>query len=86
MAPVGLSPRRPSLAAIRPLRFAMLLVTFARGNAMKAQIVPMLAVSDGNAAIDFYKRAFGAELLWRVESGGQVVAGKSIRVNFRGSI
>jgi PhnB protein len=45
---------------------------------MKAQIVPMLAVSDGNAAIDFYKKAFGAELLWRVDGGGQVVAGMSI--------
>jgi uncharacterized glyoxalase superfamily protein PhnB len=53
---------------------------------MKAQIVPMLAVSGGNAAIDFYKKAFGAELLWRVNGSGQVVAGKSIRVNFRGSI
>jgi PhnB protein len=45
---------------------------------MKAQIVPMLAVSNGNAAIDFYKKAFGAELLWRVDGGGQVVAGMSI--------
>jgi uncharacterized glyoxalase superfamily protein PhnB len=27
------------------------------------QIAPVLAVSDGNAAIDFYKAAFGALLL-----------------------
>jgi PhnB protein len=38
----------------------------------------MLAVSDGNAAIDFYQAAFGAELLWRLGSGGDVVAGLSV--------
>ena len=37
----------------------------------------MLAVSDGTAAIDFYKAAFGAELLWHL-GGGHVVAGLSI--------
>jgi PhnB protein len=37
----------------------------------------MLAVSDGNAAIDFYKTAFGAMVLWRLD-GGHVVAGLSI--------
>jgi PhnB protein len=42
------------------------------------QISPMLAVSDGNAAIDFYQAAFGAELLWRLGSGGDVVAGLSV--------
>ena len=31
------------------------------------QISPMLAVSNGKAAIDFYLTAFGAELLRRVE-------------------
>jgi len=45
---------------------------------MITQILPMLAVSDGNAAIDFYKAAFGAELLWHLGSGGDVVAGLSI--------
>jgi PhnB protein len=45
---------------------------------MLAQISPMLAVSDGNAAIAFYKAAFGAELLWHLDSGGHVVAGLSI--------
>jgi uncharacterized glyoxalase superfamily protein PhnB len=34
----------------------------------------MLAVSDGNAAIDFYKAAFGAQLLWHLRSSGGVVA------------
>ena len=38
----------------------------------------MLAVSDGNAAIEFYKAAFGAEVLWHLDSGGHVVAGLSI--------
>jgi PhnB protein len=44
---------------------------------MKTQIAPMLAVSDGNAAIAFYKAAFGATLLWHLD-GGHVVAGLSI--------
>ena len=30
---------------------------------MGTQISPMLAVGDGNAAIEFYKAAFGATLL-----------------------
>jgi PhnB protein len=38
----------------------------------------MLAVSDGNAAIKFYQAAFGADLLWHLDSGGHVVAGLSI--------
>jgi uncharacterized glyoxalase superfamily protein PhnB len=37
----------------------------------------MLAVSDGNAAIAFYKTAFGATVLWHLD-GGHVVAGLSI--------
>ena len=37
----------------------------------------MLAVSDGNAAIDFYKAAFGARLRWHLD-GGHVVAGLSV--------
>jgi PhnB protein len=44
---------------------------------MGTQISPMLAVSDGNAAIDFYKAAFGATLLWHL-GNGDVVAGLSI--------
>jgi PhnB protein len=42
------------------------------------KISPMLAVSDGNAAIAFYKSALGAETLWHLEGGGHVVAGLSI--------
>jgi PhnB protein len=42
------------------------------------QISPMLAVSDGNAAIDFYQRGFGAMLLWHLDGGGHVVAGLAI--------
>jgi len=38
----------------------------------------MLAVTDGNAAIKFYQAAFGAELLWHLDAGGQVVAGLSV--------
>jgi uncharacterized glyoxalase superfamily protein PhnB len=40
---------------------------------MMTQIAPMLAVSDGNAAIGFYKAAFGAQLLWHLGGGGDVV-------------
>jgi len=41
------------------------------------QISPMLAVSDGDAAIEFYQAAFGATLLWRL-GVGHVVAGLEI--------
>jgi PhnB protein len=47
-------------------------------DAMGTQISPMLAVSDGNAAIEFYKVALGATLLWHLDGGGHVVAGLSI--------
>jgi len=30
-------------------------------------ISPMLAVSDGNAAIEFYQTAFAAELHWHLD-------------------
>lgn len=42
---------------------------------MATQISPMLAVSDGNAAIAFYQKAFGAKLLWNLDGG---VAGLAI--------
>lgn len=45
---------------------------------MKTQISLMLAVSDGKAAIAFYKAAFGAEVLWQIDAGGHVVAGLAI--------
>jgi PhnB protein len=38
----------------------------------------MLAVSDGDAAIDFYRAAFGAQLLWHLGSRGDIVAGLSL--------
>ncbi len=42
---------------------------------MGTQISPMLAVGDGKAAIEFYKAAFGATLLWHLDGA---VAGLSI--------
>jgi uncharacterized glyoxalase superfamily protein PhnB len=52
--------------------------TIAQPATMPAQISPMLAVADGNAAIEFYKAAFDAIVLWQLENGGHVVAGLSI--------
>jgi uncharacterized glyoxalase superfamily protein PhnB len=43
------------------------------------QIAPMLAVADGNAAIEFYKAAFDAVVLWHLDAGGHVVAGLSVQ-------
>jgi len=45
---------------------------------MPTQISPMLAVTDGSAAIAFYQAAFGAELLWKLGEGADIVAGLSI--------
>ena len=42
---------------------------------MNTQIAPMLAVSDGKAAIAFYEAAFGATLLWHLD---HAVAGLAI--------
>ncbi len=42
---------------------------------MATEICPMLAVADGRAAIEFYKAAFGATLLWSLDGE---VAGLSI--------
>ena len=41
------------------------------------QISPMLAVSDADAAIDFYQKAFGAKVLWRI-GDDHIVAGLMI--------
>ena len=42
---------------------------------METQIAPMLSVRRGKEAVEFYKAAFGAQELWRVESPeGEVVA------------
>jgi uncharacterized glyoxalase superfamily protein PhnB len=43
------------------------------------QISPMLAVRDGNAAMEFYKAAFGATVLWSIAGGEHVVAGLAVR-------
>lgn len=45
---------------------------------MPTRIAPMLAVNDGSAAIEFYEAAFGAELLWKLGEGADVVAGLMI--------
>ena len=45
---------------------------------MGIEVFPMLAVSHGDAAIDFYKAAFDAEVLWRLGEGADIVAGLSI--------
>ena len=38
----------------------------------------MMAVTDGSAAIEFYKAAFGAQLLWKLGEGADIVAGLSV--------
>ena len=45
---------------------------------MTPQISPMLAVADGNAAIEFYRAAFDATVLWHLGGGEHVVAGLSV--------
>ena len=42
--------------------------------AVKTSIAPMLSVRDGVKALEFYKAAFGAEELFKIENGGSVVA------------
>jgi uncharacterized glyoxalase superfamily protein PhnB len=39
---------------------------------MPTQISPMLAVSDAADAIEFYRRAFGAEVRWQIGEPAQV--------------
>lgn len=46
---------------------------------LATSILPMLSVRDGENAVDFYKEAFGATELWRIENdAGQIVAGLSV--------
>jgi PhnB protein len=45
---------------------------------MKTTIAPMLAVRNGMKALEFYKAAFGAEELFKIENGGSVVATLSV--------
>ena len=42
--------------------------------AVKTSIAPMLSVRNGLKALEFYKAAFGAEELFKIENGGSVVA------------
>ncbi len=42
------------------------------------QISPMLAVSDGSAALEFYKAAFDADVRWSLGIGADIVAGLAI--------
>ncbi len=42
------------------------------------EITVMLAVSDAQAAVEFYKKAFGAEVYWTVGDSGHMVAGLAI--------
>ena len=45
---------------------------------MATEITVMLAVTDAKAAVDFYQKAFGAELYWTVGDSGHMVAGLAI--------
>ena len=45
---------------------------------MKTTIAPMLSVRNGMKALEFYKAAFGAEELFKIENGGSVVATLSV--------
>lgn len=43
------------------------------GN-VKTSIAPMLSVRNGPTAVEFYRAAFGAEVLFRIDNPGSVVA------------
>ena len=45
---------------------------------MATEIAVMLAVNDAETAVEFYKKAFGAELYWTVGDSGHMVAGLAI--------
>lgn len=53
--------------------------TVSRPAVLRPQISPMLAVSDADTAIEFYKAAFGATVLWRLGGSEHVVAGLSVQ-------
>lgn len=52
--------------------------TVAHAAILTPQISPMLAVADANAAIEFYRTAFDASVLWHLGGGEHVVAGLSV--------
>jgi PhnB protein len=41
---------------------------------MKTSIAPMLSVRNGPKAVEFYKAAFGAETIFRLDNQGSVLA------------
>jgi PhnB protein len=45
---------------------------------MATEIAVMLAVTDAQGAVEFYKKAFGAEVDWTVGGDGHMVAGMAI--------
>lgn len=45
---------------------------------LKTTISPMLSVRDGAKAVQFYEAAFGAEVLFKLEEGGSVIAQLSV--------
>ncbi len=45
---------------------------------MAVEVFPMLAVDRTDAAIEFYRKAFGASVLWQLGEGADQVAGLEI--------
>jgi PhnB protein len=45
---------------------------------MATEITVMLAVTDAAAAVEFYQKAFGADVYWTIDAGGHIVAGLAI--------
>ena len=52
--------------------------TVSHAAVLTPQISPMLAVGDANAAIEFYKAAFDASVLWHLGGSEHAVAGLSV--------
>jgi Uncharacterized protein conserved in bacteria len=46
---------------------------------MKTTIAPMLSVRNGAKALEFYRAAFGAEELFKIENSGSVVARLAVK-------
>jgi PhnB protein len=44
------------------------------GRDVKTSIAPMLSVRNGPKAVEFYLAAFGAEIIFRLDNEGTVVA------------
>jgi PhnB protein len=49
-----------------------------KGGYVATEIAVMLAVADAQGAVEFYKKAFGAEVYWTVGGDGHMVAGMAI--------